>query len=70
LREVEININSPQKVYEILGDGIIGRINIGNKDEKFLKLEKMQSHQERILNLFQSESIAERKYLDSIGISS
>lgn len=68
LGEADIDINSPQKVYEILRDGIIGRINIGNKDEKFLKLEKMQSKQERILNLFQSEGIAERKYLDSIGI--
>jgi hypothetical protein len=68
LREVNIDVKSPQNVYKILRDGIIGRITIKTRGEKFSKLMKLQSQQKRILELFQSESIIEKNYLKLIGI--
>jgi transposase len=68
LRAANIDVKSPQKVYKILMDGIIGRITIKSRDEGFLKLMKLRSEQKRILELFQSMSIIEKHYLKSIGI--
>jgi len=69
LREVNIDIKSPQKAYKILREGIIGRITIKSSGEGSSKLMKLQSQQKEILERFQSERIIEKNYLNSIGIA-
>jgi len=68
LKEVDIGIRSPQKVHEVLKDGIIGKITMKSKGDEFLKLMSLQSRQKAILELFQSENIVGRGYLKSMGI--
>src|SRR5574341_22659 len=69
LREANIDIKSSQKTYEILRDGIIGKIDLKSTNEESLNLMQLQSQQKMILELFQCEGIVERNYLKSIGIS-
>lgn len=68
LKEVDINIRSSQKVYEVLKDGIIGKITMTSTDDEFLKLISLKPQQKEILKLFQSENVVRREYLKSIGI--
>jgi transposase len=68
LKEMDIGVRSPQKVYEVLKDGIIGKITMKNTGDEFLKLMSLQSRQKAILELFQSENVVRRGYLKSIGI--
>ena len=68
LKEVDIGVRSPQKVYEILKDGIIGKITMKSTGDEFLKLMSLQSQQKSILELFQSENVVRRSYLKSMGI--
>lgn len=69
LREANIDIRSSQKIYEILRDGIIGKMSLKSTGEESLNLMQLQSQQKMILELFQCEGIVERNYLKSIGIS-
>ncbi|MCX9083452.1 MAG: IS1634 family transposase [Candidatus Methanoperedens sp.] len=69
LREVNIDIRSSQKTYEILRDGIIGKMSLKSTGEESLNLMQLQSQQKMILELFQCEGIVEKKYLKSIGVN-
>ncbi|MEA1999640.1 MAG: IS1634 family transposase [Euryarchaeota archaeon] len=68
LKEADISVKSPQKVYEVFKDGIIGKITIKSTGDEFLKLRSTQSQQKSILKLFQSENVVRKGYLKSIGI--
>ena len=68
LKEADIGVRSPQKVYEVLKDGIIGKITMKGTGDEFLKLMSPQSQQKAILELFQSENVVRRGYLKSMGI--
>jgi transposase len=68
LKEVDTGVKSPQKVYEVLRDGIIGKITMKSTGDEFLKLMSPQSQQKAILELFQSENVVRRGYLKSMGI--
>ncbi|MBC2764277.1 MAG: IS1634 family transposase [ANME-2 cluster archaeon] len=68
LKEVDIGVRSPQKVYELLKDGIIGKITMKSTGDEFLKLMSLQSQQKAILELFRSENVIGRGYLKSMGI--
>ena len=68
LKEMDIGVRSPQKVYEVLKDGIIGKITMKSTGDEFLKLMSLQSRQKAILELFQSENVVRRGYLKSMGI--
>jgi transposase len=68
LKEVDIGVRSPQKVYEVLKNGIIGKITIKSTGDEFLKLMTLQSQQKAILELFRSENVVRRDYLKSMGI--
>src|SRR4030065_1275519 len=69
LREANIDIRSSQKTYEILRNGIIGKMSIKSTSEESLNLMLLQSQQKKILELFQCEGIVEINYLKSIGIN-
>ena len=69
LREANIDIRSSQKIYEILRDGIIGKMSVKSTGEESLNLMQLQSQQKMILELFQCEGIMEKNYLKSIGVS-
>jgi len=69
LREKDIGIKSPQKVYEILMKGVVGKISIKNNFEESLKLMNLQPCQKNILELFQSESVVKNKHLKSMKIN-
>jgi hypothetical protein len=69
LREANIYIRSSQRTYDILRDGIIGKMSLKNTGEESLNLMQLQSQQKLILELFQCEGIVEKKYLKSIGIN-
>jgi len=68
LKEVDIGVRSPQKVYEVLKEGIIGKITIESRGDEFFKLITLQSQQKAILELFRSENVVRREYLKSMGI--
>jgi len=68
LKEVDIGVRSTQKVYEVLKDGIIGKITVESTGDEFFKLMSLQSQQKAILELFQSENVVGRGYLKSMGI--
>ncbi len=68
LKEVDIGVRNPKKVYEVLKDGIIGKITMKSTGDEFLKLMSLQSQQKAILELFRSENVVGRGYLKSIGI--
>jgi flagellar capping protein FliD len=69
LREANIDIRSSQKTYEILRDGIIGKISLKSTGEESLNLMLLQSQQKKILELFQCEGIVEINYLKSIVVN-
>jgi len=68
LNEGNIGVKSPQKVYEVLKDGIVGKIIMKSTGDEFLKLMSPQLQQKAVLELFQSENVVRRGYLKSIGI--
>jgi transposase len=68
LKEVDIGVRSPQKVYDVLKDGIIGKIKMKSTGDEFLKLISLQSRQKAILELFQCENVVRKGYLKSMGI--
>jgi len=69
LWEANIDIRSSQKTYEILRDGIIGKMSLKSTGEESLNLMQLQSQQKKILELFQCEGIVEKNYLKSIGVN-
>jgi transposase len=69
LREANIDIKSSQKTYEILRDGIIGKMSLKNTDEESLNLMQLQSQQKKILEVFHCEGIVDKNYLKSIGVN-
>jgi len=69
LREANINIKSSQKTYDILRDGIIGKMSLKSTGEESINLMQLQSQQKIILELFQCEGIVEKNYLKSIGVN-
>ena len=69
LREANIDLRSSQKTYDILRDGIIGKISLKSTDEESLNLMQLQSQQKMILELFHCEGIVEKRYLKSIGVN-
>jgi transposase len=69
LRGANIDVRSSQKTYEILRDGIIGKMSLKSTGEESLNLMQLQSQQKMILELFQCEGIVEENYLKSIGIN-
>jgi len=69
LREANIDIKSSQKTYDILRDGIIGKISLKSTGEESMNLMQLQSQQKIILELFQCEGIVEKNYLKSIGVN-
>ena len=69
LWEANIEIRSSQKTYEVLGDGIIGKMSLKSTGEESLNMMQLKSQQKMILELFQCEGIVEKNYLRSIGIS-
>ena len=68
IKEVDIGVKSPQKVYGVLKDGIIGKITMKSTGDEFLKLMSPQSQQKAILELFQSDNVVRRGYLKLMGI--
>jgi hypothetical protein len=68
LRVANSDIRSSQKVYQILRDGIVGKMSLKSTGEKSLNLMQLQSQQKKILDLFQCEGIVEKNYLKSIGV--
>ncbi len=68
LKGADIGVKSPQRVYEVLKDGIIGKITVKSTGDEFLKLMSLQSQQKAILELFRSENVVRREYLKSMGI--
>jgi transposase len=68
LKDMDIGVRSTQKVYEVLKEGIIGKITVEGTGNEFLKLRRPQSQQKAILELFQSENVMRRGYLKSMGI--
>jgi transposase len=60
LRDANVDIKSPQKVYKILRDGIIGELSLKETGEDSVTLAQVQSQQKNILKLFQSECIVEK----------
>jgi transposase len=69
LREANIDIKSSQKTYEILRDGIIGKMSLKNTDEESLNLMQLQSQQKKILEVFHCEGMVDKNYLKSIGVN-
>ena len=69
LRDANVDIKSPQMVYKILRDGIIGKLSLKETGEDSVTLAQVQSQQKNVLKLFQSEYIVGKKYLKSIGIN-
>jgi flagellar capping protein FliD len=69
LREANIDIKSSQKTYDILRDGIIGKMSLKSTGEESMNLMQLQSQQKIILELFQCEGIVEKNYLKSIGVN-
>jgi stress response protein YsnF len=69
LRDANIDIKSPQKVYDILRNGIIGKMSIKSTDKESFKLYQLQSQQKKILKLFESECIVQESYLKTIGVN-
>ena len=69
LRDANLDIKSTQMVYKILQDGIIGKLSLKKTGEDSVTLAQVQAQQKKILKLFQSKSIVEKKYLNSIGIN-
>ena len=65
---MNIEVRSPQKVYEVLKDGIIEKIIMKRTGDEFLKLISPQPQQKAILELFQSENVVRRGYLKSMEI--
>ena len=68
LKEVDIGVKSTQKVYDILKDGIIGKITIESTGDEFFKLMSLQSQQKAILELFRSGNVVRRGHLKSMGV--
>jgi len=68
LKGADIGVESPQRVYDVLKDGIIGKITVKSTGDEFLKLMSVQSQQKAILELFRSENVVRREYLKSMGI--
>jgi transposase len=69
LREANIEIRSSQKTYEILRNGIIGKMSLKSTCEESLNLMQLKSQQKMILELFQCEVIVEQNYLKAIGVN-
>jgi len=69
LREANIDVKSSKKTYEILRDGIVGKMSLKSTGEESLNLMQLQLQQKKILELFQCEGIVEKNYLKSIGVS-
>jgi hypothetical protein len=69
LQEANIDIRSSQKTYDILRDGIIGKMSLKSTGEESMNLMQLQSQQKIILELFQCEDIVEKNYLKSIGVN-
>jgi transposase len=69
LREANIDIKSSQKTYDILRDGIIGKLSLKSTGEESMNLMQLQSQQKIILEMFQCEGIVEKNYLKSIGVN-
>jgi len=69
LRDANIDIKSPQKVYDVLRDGIIGKILINSTADESLKLIQLKSQQKKLLKLFKSECIVQENYLKTIGVN-
>jgi transposase len=69
LREANIDIKSSQKTYDILRDGIIGKMSLKSTGEESMNLMQLQSQQKIILELFQCEGIVEKNYLKSMGVN-
>jgi transposase len=68
LRKANIDVKSSKKTYEILRDGIVGKMSLKSTGEESLNLMQLQLQQEKILELFQCEGIVEKNYLKSIGV--
>lgn len=68
LKELDIGIKSPQKVYEVLRRGVIGKIRIKSSAET-LKLVEVQQQQKILLESFQCENIIGKEYLKSMKIN-
>jgi len=68
LKGADIGVESPQRVYDVLKDGIIGKITVKSTGDEFLKLMSIQSQQKAILELFRSENVVRKRYLKSMGI--
>ena len=68
LKGADIGVESPQRVYDVLKDGIIGKITVKSTGDEFLKLMSVQSQQKAILELFRSENVVRKRYLKSMGI--
>ncbi len=70
LREDDIGIKSPQKVYETLRRGIIGRIREYDKGREILKLVRPQAEETQLLNMFGCKYITRKEYIESMKIYS
>jgi len=68
LREKDIDIKSPQKVYEILRRGRIGKIEAYEGGKEMLKFVRPKEEEIQILNLFESKYLTGKKHLESINI--
>lgn len=68
LREKDIGVKSPQKVYEVLRRGIVGRMRGYDGGREILKLMRPQAKEIQLLNLFECEHITGKKHLESMKI--
>lgn len=68
LREEDIRIKSPQKVYETLRRGIIGMIKEYDGGREILKLVRPQVEEIQLLNMFECRYIIRKKHLESMKV--
>ena len=66
---MDIGTRSPQKVYDVLKDGIIGKIAMKSTGDEFLKLISPQSQQKAILELFQNENVVRGDIQNRLGLN-
>lgn len=69
LRDANVDTKNPQKVCEILRDGIIGKLSLKETGEDSVTLAQVQSPQKKILKLFQSECSVYKKYSNQCEIN-
>jgi len=68
LKEKDVSIKSPQKLYEILQRGIIGKMYEYDGGREILKFVRPKTEETRVLALFKSKYLTWKKHLGSMNV--